>query len=363
MSEYIRDSVTNRMGVLTLDRPAALNALSIGMIRAMTRALLAWRENPNVDAVLVQSSSERSFCAGGDIRFLYEAGRSTPETGSPAMEDFFTEEYILDHLIHHYPKPYISLMDGIVMGGGMGIGQNGTACRTRIVTERTKMAMPEVKIGMFPDVGGSYFLSRTPGQVGTYLGVAGEVIGAVDALYAGLADVFIPSPQLPALMERLKTTTAKNSHATIREFAAPFQAQAAPDKGIFAVQRVRIERHFSHDSVPAIMTSLEEDAEPFAQQTLAAMKTRSPLMMCVTLEQIRRGATMLMADCLRMERSMVRYCYACGEVLEGIRAMVIAKDHAPRWTPAALHEVTPEMVESFFHPVWPGFAHPLRDLQ
>ncbi len=188
--------------------------------------MLAWRDDPAIEAVLIRSSSEKAFCAGGDIRFFYDAGRATPAGGSALLEDFFTEEYALNHLIHHYPKPYIALMDGVVMGGGMGIAQSGEANQLRIVTERTKMAMPEVNIGLFPDVGGSYFLPRTPGKLGIYLGVTGETINAADAVYAGLADVYVPSAQLPALMRPARRNRyCMPCAAAMRAFAAPFQTE------------------------------------------------------------------------------------------------------------------------------------------
>lgn len=361
MTEFVRTAITNHIGIITLDRPKALNSLSLDMVRAVTTALLAWRDDANVRAVLIHSSSDKAFCAGGDIRFFHEAGSTTPLRGSALLEDFFTEEYALNHLIHFYPKPYIALMDGIVMGGGMGVAQGGESNRVRIVTERTKMAMPEVNIGLFPDVGGGYFLSRVPGQLGTYLGVTGEIIGAADALYAELADVFVPSAELPALLDMLASTSSDVRDA-VMEFAAPFKAQAEPSSSRLAAQRAMIDRHFTHDRVGAIAASLASDNDEFAQKTLAVMQKRSPLMMCVTLSQLRRGASMSVADCLRMERTMVRRSFENGEVLEGIRSVVIDKDNAPKWQPASIEEVSDSMVERFFEPAWPAHAHPLRDL-
>ena len=362
MTAYIQSTIKSGIGLLTLDRPKALNSLSLDMVRAITQALMAWRDDTSVHAVVIKSSSEKSFCAGGDIRFFYDMGRATPTGGSASIDDFFTEEYALNHLAHFYPKPYIALMDGIVMGGGMGIAQSGPSCQLRIVTERTKMAMPEVNIGLFPDVGGSYFLSRAPGQLGVFLGVTGEVIGAADALYAGLADVFVPSAQLPALTSVLETTTADH-RAAVRRFAAPFQDQVDLAGSTLATERNRIDRHFAHDDVKQIAASLAQDGSAFAQKILAVMQKRSPLMMCVTLEQIRRGAALDVADCLRMERTMVRRNFENGEILEGVRAVVIDKDNAPRWNPATLDAVTPEMIARFFDPAWPAYAHPLRTLR
>ena len=360
MSEWVHTSIVNGTGFITLDRPKALNSLSLEMLRAITAALLAWRDDAAVAAVVIRSSSEKAFCAGGDIRFFYEAGRATPQTGSALLEDFFTEEYSLNHLVHSYPKPYIALMDGVVMGGGMGIAQSGPDSRVRIVTGRTKMAMPEVNIGLFPDVGGSYFLSRAPGGLGRYLGVTGVTIGAADALYAGLADHYVPADALELLHAILESTPGAELVEAIAAFAQPFQGAAGA--GRLEANRADIDRHFGAGSVPAIAASLEADGGEFARATVAMMATRSPLMMCVTHELIERGAGLDMAACLRMERALVRRVFENGEVIEGVRALVIDKDNAPRWRPPSIAEVGEELVASWFAPVWPGHAHPLRHL-
>lgn len=361
MTEFVKTRVVQGTGIITLDRPRALNSLSLDMVRALADTLLAWRDDERVAAVVLNSSSEKALCAGGDIRFFYDVGRATPMGGSALLEDFFTEEYALNHLIHFYPKPYISLMDGVVMGGGMGIAQGGPDTGLRIVTERTKMAMPEVNIGLFPDVGGSHFLSRAPGQLGHYLGLTGLTITAADALYVGLADVFIPSEQLPALHALIEATEGATLSEAIRTFAAPFAGQAGPS--VLQAQRGTIDAHFGAASVPAVMASLARDGGAFAQAALAAMQLRSPLMMCVTREMLVRAVGMGVADCLRMERSLVRRNFEHGEVLEGVRALVIDKDNAPRWNPADLNDVSAEMVDTFFVPVWPAHAHPLRSLR
>lgn len=360
MSEWVHTSIVNGTGFITLDRPKALNSLSLEMLRAITAALLAWRDDSAVAAVVIRSGSEKAFCAGGDIRFFYEAGRATPQAGSALIEDFFTEEYSLNHLVHSYPKPYIALMDGVVMGGGMGIAQSGPDSRVRIVTGRTKMAMPEVNIGLFPDVGGSYFLSRAPGELGRYLGVTGVTIGAADALYAGLADHYVPTDALELLYAILESTPGAELVEAIAAFAQPFQGAAGA--GRLEAERAAIDRHFGAGSVAAIAASLEADGGEFARATVAMMATRSPLMMCVTHELITRGAGLDMGACLRMERALVRRTFENGDVIEGVRALVIDKDGAPKWHPPSLEQVTGEMVLSLFEPVWPDHAHPLRHL-
>jgi enoyl-CoA hydratase/carnithine racemase len=361
MSDYVHSSISKRTGTIILDRPKALNSLSLEMVRAITAALLQWRDDAGVDAVVIRSSSEKAFCAGGDIRFFYDAGRSTPLGGSALLEDFFTEEYALNHLIHHYPKPYIALMDGVVMGGGMGVSQSGPQARVRIVTDKTRMAMPEVNIGLFPDVGGSYFLPRAPGSTGYYLALSGLTIGAADALYAGLADHYVPQAEMAALAALIAATPGAALRDAVAAYAAPFRDAVGP--AMLETERAAIDRHFSAGSVPAIRASLAADAGAFAQHALKAMDSRSPLMMCVTHELLRRGAALDVADCLRMERTLVRHNFEDGEVLEGVRALVIDKDNAPQWKPAALADVSADMVLRFFRPVWPAHAHPLRQLK
>jgi enoyl-CoA hydratase/carnithine racemase len=365
MSAYLTSTIKNHIGFITLDRAKALNALALDMIRALTALLREWQSSDDVFAVVIRSSSQRAFCAGGDIRFFYEVGTAGPAGGSALLEDFFTEEYALNHLIHHYSKPYIALMDGIVMGGGMGISQGGAQSQLRIVTDKTAMAMPEVHIGLFPDVGGGYFLSRLPGKLGVWLGLTGQTIAAADALYAGLADLFVPSSALPELLTMLETeavASGKQITEKIRHFAAPYLSEADPDNSMLARQRAEIDRHFACDSVAGIMASLAGDQSDFADKSLNAMRRGSPLLLCVTLEQLRRGAALSVAECLRMERVMIRRSFEGTEVLEGIRARVIEKDNAPRWAPADVAEVKPEQVSAYFSAAWPDYAHPLRDL-
>jgi enoyl-CoA hydratase/carnithine racemase len=251
------------------------------------------------------------------------------------------------------------------MGGGMGISQGGPQTCLRIVTEKTAMAMPEVHIGLFPDVGGSYFLSRAPGRLGDWLALTGQTINAADALYAGLADVALPSstlPELLAVLESQPLASGAEVMAMIRAYVAPYAAEFKPENSLLAVNRKAIDHHFAHDRMAAIVASLEGDDSEFSQKTLVSLRRGSPLLLCVTLEQLRRGAAMTVAECLRMERTMVRHSFEGKEVLEGIRARVIEKDNAPQWSPATLDEVTTDQVEHFFNPVWPAYAHPLRAL-
>jgi enoyl-CoA hydratase/carnithine racemase len=349
------------LGLITINRPQALNALSLSMIRDLTSLLLAWRDDAAVQAVLVRGAMQEgkgvAFCAGGDIRFFHQAALA----GDPRLEDFFTEEYTLNHLIHGYPKPYIALMDGIVMGGGMGISQGAAL---RIVTERTKMAMPETNIGLFPDVGGGWFLSRCPGRVGEFLALTGRVIAAGDAVAWGLADGFVPSQVLDSLVEALSIEADAVSLLAL----ARSRLQGVPAAALQDLLPL-IDRCFAATDVAGIVAALEAQADsPWAQETAAALRKRSPLMLAVTLEQVRRARRMTLAEDLRMERDLVRHCFhlrpgAASETVEGIRALAVDKDHSPRWNPVRIDEVTPAMVQAFFASPWPAHAHPLNGLR
>lgn len=351
-----------QLGVITLNRPSALNALSLAMIRDITAALLRWRHDDKVSAVLLRGAGREgkapAFCAGGDIRFFHQAALA----GDPTLEDFFTEEYSLNHLIHTYGKPTVVLMDGITMGGGMGLAQG---CSLRVATEHSKLAMPETNIGLFPDVGGGWFLARCPGHLGEYLALTGHVLGAADAIDVGLADVFMPSAELPALLESLTDQPMDNGAqvlSAVRARARP------PGAASLVTHRDTIDRHFAADSVADIAASLAADGSPWSVDTLKALRQRSPLMLAVTLEQVRRARTMSLADELRMERGLVRHCFhlrpgASSETVEGIRALAVDKDHQPRWQPTAIDAVDAAMVAPFFASPWPAHAHPLRDLR
>ncbi|HZZ93322.1 MAG TPA: enoyl-CoA hydratase/isomerase family protein [Usitatibacter sp.] len=323
-------AATIRAGVatVTLNRPAALNALSYDMIRGLADWLDAWETDARVQTIVLRGAGEKAFCAGGDVRALHA---SITGRGNDVHRDYFEVEYALDFRIHTYPKPIAAIMDGIVMGGGMGLAQGAAL---RLVGERTRMAMPETAIGLFPDVGGSYFLSRCPGELGTYLGLVGPTIHAADAIYCGLADAYI--------------------------------GPAAPLEPALPALRPAIDRHFAHASVPAIAASLESESAPawrdWAVRTREALGKRSPTMLAVTLEQLRRGARMPLEDCLRMELDLVRAAIAHGDLVEGIRAQIIEKDNQPRWNPATLEEVSRASVEGFFALSDPPGRHPLAHL-
>lgn len=352
------------LACITLNRPRALNALSLPMIRALSAALQVWRDDPTVQAVAIRGTGKESFfgafCAGGDIRFFHQAVlRADAE-----LEDFFTEEYALNHLIHHYPKPYIAFMDGVVMGGGMGISQGGSM---RIVTPRSKMAMPETQIGLFPDVGGGWFLARCPQHGGEWLALTSEVIGAGDALALNLADTCFDAERLPEAWDALAELKSFGE-AELQAWRSRYEI-AAP---VATLPLETINRCFAHATVLQIVQALEKEEGEWAANTARALRTHSPLMQQVTLELIRKGGEMTLADELRLERDLVRHCFNTRhldrfmtqtETMEGIRALVVDKDRKPKWSPARLEEVTPEMVAGFFISPWPAQAHPLADLR
>jgi enoyl-CoA hydratase/carnithine racemase len=364
MTDFVVSEIRGQVGCITLNRAKALNALSLGMVRSLTEVLLQWQHNPMVKAVAIRGMGKAgpfgSFCAGGDIRFFHQAALA----GHPELEDFFTEEYRLNHLIHNYPKPYIAFMDGIVMGGGMGISQGASH---RLVTARTKMAMPETHIGLFPDVGGGYFLSRCPGRTGEWLALTGEALDAGAAMALGLADACLDVSRLEEAWDALAGIDLAQSSA-LEQFIAMFSIAASAHA---AGPRDLIDQYFSLSNMRGIMLALDGDGGEWAQNTAATLRKRSPLMLHVVLEQVRRARTMSLAEDLRMERNIVRHCFSThhlarsgvtSETVEGIRALAVDKDHTPQWNPTRIEDVSPEQVAPFFESPWPTWAHPLRDL-
>ena len=319
-------TVRSGVATVTLNRPSSHNALTLGMLETLAGWLDAWERDARVRLVVMTGAGERAFCAGGDIRAL------RANHGSEENARFMATEYALDYRIHTYPKAVVALIDGIVMGGGMGLAQGA---RLRVVGERTRMAMPETAIGLFPDVGGSWFLARTPGHVGLYLGLAGPTIGAADAIYCGLADQYVgAAPLEPGEVERM---------------------------------RAAIDRHFAAPTVAAILASLRAEQAPghreWAMRTAAALERASPTMLEVTFEQLRRGANLTLAECFRMELNIVHACFDHGDFAEGVRAMIVDKDRSPRWNPATLAEVDAAAVQRFFAPRWTPARHPLAHLE
>ncbi len=330
-------------GLITLNRPAALNALTLAMVRAMREALDAWAADPAVTRVVVTGAGEKAFCAGGDIRRLYEAGRAGRREEAIT---FWREEYELNALIEAYPKPYVSLIDGIVMGGGVGVSLHGSH---RIAGERYLFAMPEVGIGFFPDVGATHALPRMPGRTGTYLALTGERVRAGDALALGLATHAVPSAAIPGI--RAALIAGEPVDAVVARHAA------TPEPGPIAAERGVIDRCFGESTVAAILARLDEAAaggSAFAGKTAATIRHKSPTSLAVALEQMRRGADLDFREAIRTEFRIVSRIVDGVDFYEGVRAVIVDKDGAPRWSPAGLDAVSRADVEAYFAPLPEG---------
>ena len=324
-----------RIALVTLNRPKALNALTLEMCRALETELKTYADDPAVTAVVVQGAGDRAFCAGGDIRRLYDEGKA----GGGYPFDFYRDEYRLNALIFHFPKPYVALMDGIVMGGGVGVSVHGSH---RLVTERVMFAMPETGIGLFPDVGGSYFLPRCPGRLGLYMAMTGARLKAADALHAGLGDAYVPSDKLDALIDAL----AEANHADVGQVLDGFREDPGPAP--ITERQAAIDRFFAADDVEAVLAALDADGGDWAAETAATMRQKSPTSMKIAAEQLRRGASLDFDDCMRMEYRMACGCIAGHDFYEGVRAVVIDKDQAPKWRPDTLEGVSDDDIRAYF---------------
>jgi enoyl-CoA hydratase/carnithine racemase len=357
--ELLRE-VVNGIATVTLNRPSALNALTKDMVLELHALLRDWSSLPEVKAVLVRGAGEKAFCAGGDVRALYESFN----TGGTLHNEFFIVEYELDFYIHNYPKPFISLMNGITMGGGMGVAQGA---QFRVATDNTRIAMPEVGIGLIPDVGASYFLSRLPGALGPYLALTGNQVRAADALYAGLADFCLSADALPRLNQALQQVRwTQDPRADVMKVLVSLGTTQLPSAPLAAV-RTAIDRHFSQANAVGVLQSLRSETSPeysaWAQQTLATIVTRSPLTVAVALRQLQRGKTLTLAECLRMELGLVQHCFADGDFINGVRALIIDKDNNPRWRHENAAAVLESEKDAFFSSPWSEASHPLADLE
>lgn len=339
------------LGKIVLNRPQALNALTLEMAIAMKARLEAWARDERIAAVVVRGQPREDgkapFCSGGDIRALYE-GRTDPE--HRAGRAFYWHEYRLDARVFHFPKPYLSLIDGVVMGGGVGISVHGSH---RIFTERALFAMPETGIGLFPDVGGTYFLPRLPDAAGVYLALSGQRLKAADALALGVATHHVPSARLEALEEALAEAAARpDAPAAIERALAGFSADPGP--AALAGTSAAIARCFAGPSVEAVMAALEAEAGEWARRERATLATKSPTSLKVTFRQMREGAWLAFDDCMRLEYRLALRFLEGHDFYEGIRAAIVDKDNAPKWRPATLEEVSEEAVAAYFAPLASG---------
>jgi enoyl-CoA hydratase len=335
--------VVGRAGRLTLNRPSSLNALTLEMVRTLTAALIAWNKDPAVELVVLDGAGGRALCAGGDVVNL--VGQRT----DPARpwRQFWREEYQLNALIHRYPKPFVALMDGIVMGGGIGLSSHA---RYRVVTERSMLAMPETGIGLIPDVGGTWLLAHAQGELGTYLGLTGARMNGSDAIQCGFAGDYIMSDQLDALVARLCDRASGDCGEVIEAFADATPVPASP----LATLRPDIDRLFAFDTTEEIVAALHTTTSDVATRARAELQRKSPKALKLTLAALRRIKPLRhLEDALNIEYRLVNRLYEDGEFPEGVRALLIDKDKAPKWTPNEGAKFSTEDVEAYFAP-FPG---------
>lgn len=318
-------------GLIRLNRPKALNSLTLPMVDAIASALETFAADAGIASVIVSGEGERGFCAGGDIRALHISGRE----GNGDATTFWQREFRLNHAIAAYPKPYVVLMDGITMGGGVGLSAHASH---RVVTERTRLAMPETGIGYFPDVGATWLLPRLRGELGTWMGLTGLEVGAEDAIYAGLADHCVAAADLGTLTDAIAALPSDASAADIHALIAA--RASAPSGGHLAEARALIDQTFAHDTVEEIVAALALSQDGFADEALAAIARRSPTSLKLTLRLLRQGRRSAgLAECLARELRACRQMLHSPDFYEGIRAAVIDKDRNPQWSPATLAEV------------------------
>lgn len=345
MSEQpqIQFTEIGNVGIVTLNRPQALNALTHDMVIELHEQLDEWEKEKDVLAVLIQGAGEKAFCAGGDIRKIYDAKNDR----NLEIMDFFWDEYRLNHRIFHYPKPYIALLDGVTMGGGVGVSIHG---KYRVATERFMFAMPETGIGFFPDIGGSYFLSRCPGQTGIYLGLTGDRIKTADADYLGLINYYVNTEKLPEMVDVLVSTNLESpADKNIESIFTNLSGH--PGNSVLADYRNDIDYCFQQETIEEIIAALQTRKNEWCDNVVATLRKKSPTSLKVTLQQLRNGKSLTLDECLKMEYRMVLRFLQGHDFYEGVRAVIVDKDQNPKWQPSELSEVTQEMVEAYFAPL------------
>jgi len=327
-------------GIIRLNRPKAINALTLEMSEGIDAALDRFEADPAVAVVVLEGAGERGLCAGGDIRGLYESSRAGGDLG----KRFWRQEYIMNARIAKFPKPYVAFMDGLVMGGGVGLSGHA---RHRVVTEKTKLAMPEVGLGFFPDVGGTWLLSRSPGEIGAYFGLTGQNMNGPDAIHAGFADAVVPSAKLAALREALTQVRPGTVSGEIALLIDGFALRETA--GPVAALQSNIDAWFAHDRMEDIVAALQRDGSELAASTLKTLNEKSPRGMVVTLKLLRLARkSSSLEQCLVREYRAALQVFASDDFREGVRAAVIDKDRNPRWSPARIEDVTPEMLAPYF---------------
>jgi enoyl-CoA hydratase/carnithine racemase len=345
-SEILFD-VKDGLGVITLNRPKALNALTHGMILELEKVIPQWEKDPAVKAVILRGAGDRAFCAGGDVTGLYREMKDNPK--GTLRRDFFYDEYIVNRRIYRYAKPWISLIDGIDMGGGVGLSAHGSHS---VASEKFLFAMPETTIGLFPDVGGGYFLTRLPGALGTFLALTSHRLKVADAVWAGIVDAHVPSAKMNDLQTALGAADISGADANRQVDAVIARFTADPGRPTLPAMMPDIDRCFSAETVGEIEANLKKQGSEWAEKQLAALMKLSPLAMAITLEQLRRCANRSFEDSMTIEYRMSQACMRPDhDFFEGVRALLIDKDQKPQWNPSTIDKVTKAMVEDHFKPV------------
>ncbi|WJE54891.1 enoyl-CoA hydratase/isomerase family protein [Bacillus cereus] len=346
MTENVLFSISeNGVASITLNRPKALNSLSYDMLQPIGQKLKEWEKDDCISIIVLKGAGTKGFCAGGDIKTLYEA-RSN-EVALQHAEQFFEEEYEIDTYLYHYPKPIIACLDGIVMGGGVGI-TNGA--KYRIVTERTKWAMPEMNIGFFPDVGAAYFLNKAPGQTGRYVALSASVLKAADVLYINAADHYIPSETLPTFLDAIEKVNwhNQNVHITLKELINKYETTPGAESELASMQE-EIDQHFSFQTVENIIHSLENTDSSFALKTKETLLSKSPFSLKVTLKQLIDGKAKSIEECFATDLILAKNFMRHEDFFEGVRSVVVDKDQNPQYKYKQLSDVSDEEVNRFFN--------------
>lgn len=352
------------IGVLTLNKPNALNALDLEMARILLDTLTQWETRDDIACVVLKAAGEKAFCAGGDIVSMYNSMREAEGKIPDFLEEFFKVEYTLDYTIHHYSKPIIAWGAGIVMGGGMGLLCGASH---RVVTETSRLAMPEISIGLYPDVGGSYFLPRLPGNLGLFLGLTGGQMNGADARYVGLADHLVAASELDTLLNELKQQVSAGTTAadTVSHVLASLASPAEPLTSNVSTHREAIDAWCEGSSTSEVVNNIlnaDMGDDKWLVKAQKTLKRGSPITAHLVFEQCRRGATMSLADCFRMEAIMSCRCGESGEFQEGVRALLIDKDLSPKWKYTRVEDVPSEVIEHFFTSPWQATSHPLAHI-
>lgn len=339
MSEDVVFSQQEHLGVITLNRPQSLNALTLEMVKAIAHQLESWRDDVTIHAVIIRSTEGKAFCAGGDVIGLYNGRR-----GSPEQMTFFKEEYRLNQLIHHYPKPYVALMDGMTMGGGVGISLHGSH---PVASSSFIFAMPETTIGFFPDVGASYLLSKCPGKIGVYLGLTGHRLHADEAYAAGLVKYLVESTGFDDVLGALRQTDLScDAHARVSACLDRFHKST--HSHAFTELQLKVDSAFAYKDMIALMSTLEKHDDQWSQELIQTLKQKSPLSLCVTLAQLNKADEMSFDECIQMDRCLAYHFMKDSDFYEGVRALLIDKDKSPHWSPNALSLVGPSQIKGYF---------------